>query len=124
MPRDKSKKRKDREAEPGNPDCRSAIILNDSPTPDYADRNSCRVLGVAVNSALRVARQQPYGYLLAATSIRTNPLVQVQGFPALTQESDLDDRNRFVTYGVNTRDLSDSSFSDADDINSDSIDCL
>ena len=106
------------------PDSRSAIILDGSPTPDYADRNTRRVLAVAVNSAQRVSRRQLYGYLLAANSIRTNPLVQVQGFPTPNNVPDLDGRNRFVTNGANARGFSYFSVRHAGDINGDSTGCL
>ena len=113
-----------RKAESGKTDSRSAIMLNDTRTPDYADCNTRRVLAVVVNSAMRVARRQPYGYLLAATSIRTNLLVQTQGFPTPNNVPDLDGRNRFVTNGANARGFSYFSVRHAGDINGDSTGCL
>ena len=82
------------------------------------------MLGVAVNSAQRVTRREPYGYLLAATMKKASSLFQTQGFPASIKESDLDGGNRFVTKEVNAQDFSDSSVRHAGDINGDSTDCL
>ena len=58
-------KRKSEKAKSCNTHGRSAIILNDSPTRDYADCNTRRALAVAVNSVLRVPSRESYGYLLA-----------------------------------------------------------
>ena len=90
-------------------------------TPESADRTLPAAIAVAVNSALRVSTRLPYGYLLAATLMNTSSLAQAQGFPASIFLTDLDGSNGFVINGVDARDFSGSSVSDAGDINGDGV---
>ena len=92
-----------RKAESGKTDSRSAIMLNDTRTPGYADCNTRRVIAAAASSALRVVRRRPYGYLLAATLMSASSLVQSQRFSASIRVSDLDGRNGFANKSINIR---------------------
>ena len=78
-------------------------------------------LAAAVNSALKVPRQQPYRYLLAAALISTSAVAQAQGFPASFSPLDLDGSNGFVINGINEFDYSGFSVSSAGDINGDGV---
>ncbi|MDC0435459.1 hypothetical protein OAM69_07480, partial [bacterium] len=62
-------------------------------TAESTDRAAPTALAAAVNSALRVSRQQPFRYLLAATLMSTGAMTQAQGFPASINVQDLDGSN-------------------------------
>ena len=91
-------------------------------TAESTNRAAPTVLAAAVNSALRVSRQQPFRYLLAATLMSTGAMTQAQGFPASFSPSDLNGSNGFVINGINEFDYSGFSVSSAGDINGDGVD--
>ena len=100
---------------------RRASIVSAIPTSKHTDSTVPTVLAVAVNSALRASRQQPYCYLLAATLMGTGAIGQAQGLPASINLQDLDGSNGFVINGVDTEDFSGFSVSNAGDINGDGV---
>ena len=101
---------------------RHASSVPTFPTADYTIPTVPTALASAVNSALRVSRQQPYRYLLAATLISTGMVAQAQGFPASINLQDLDGSNGFVINGIDGDDFSGRSVSSAGDINGDGVD--
>ncbi|MDB3936380.1 hypothetical protein N9383_06650, partial [Granulosicoccus sp.] len=119
-----AEKRKRRRAELCSARKRRASIVSAIPTPEYTDSTVPTALAVAVNSALRASRQQPYCYLLAATLISTGAIAQVQGFPASINVQDLDGSNGFVINGIDQFDNSGRSVGGAGDINGDGLDDL
>ncbi|MDB3936336.1 integrin alpha, partial [Granulosicoccus sp.] len=92
------------------------------PTAKYTTSTAPTALAAAVNSALKVSRQYPYRYLLAATLISTGAIAQAQGFPASINLQDLDGSNGFVINGIDDGDYSGGSVSSAGDINGDGVD--
>ena len=99
-----------------------ASVATTLPTAEYTDCAVPTALAAAVNNALRVSRQHPYRYLLAATLMSTGAMAQAQGFPASINLQDLDGSNGFVINGINDTDRSGRSVSGAGDINGDGVD--
>ena len=99
-----------------------ASVATTFPTGEYTDRAAPTALAAAVNNALRVSRQHPYRYLLAATLMSTGAMAQAQGFSASINLQDLDGSNGFVINGINDDDRSGRSVSRAGDINGDGVD--
>ena len=101
---------------------RRASSVTTSLTTEYTTSTTPTALAVAVNSALKVSRQHPYRYLLAATLMSTGAIVQAQGSPASIDLQDLDGSNGFVINGIDMGDYSGGSVSSAGDINGDGVD--
>ena len=101
---------------------RRASVVTTCSTAEYTNRTAPTALAAAVNSVLRVSRQHPYRYLMAATLISTGAMAQAQGFPASINLQDLDGSNGFVINGIDDGDFSGGSVSSAGDINGDGVD--
>ena len=100
-------------------DKRRARTVITSPTAETINSSAPTALAAAVSSALRVSRQQPYHYLLAATLVSTGAMAQ--GFPASINLSNLDGSNGFVINGIDDGDNSGFSVSSAGDFNGDGV---
>ena len=92
------------------------------PTAEPTIRTMPTALATAISSALRVSRQQPYRYLLAATLMSAGAVAQAQGFPASINVQNLDGRDGFVINGIDEFGYSGFSVSSAGDINGDGVD--
>ena len=117
-----NKKVKRIEARTVDTDKRHASSVTMCPTAEYTNSTAPTALAVAVSNALRVSRQPPFCYLLAATLMSTGALAEAQGFPASLNLRDLDGSNGFVITDIGTFDRSISMVSSAGDINGDGVD--
>ena len=97
----------------------SSVITG--PIAGYTNRTVPTALAAAVHSALKVTREQPYSYLLAATLMSTGTMAQAQGFPASINLLDLNGNNGFVINGIADGDNSGFSVSSAGDFNGDGV---
>ena len=116
---DKRKRKNARRSSAGK---QHASIVNAISSPEYTKSIAPSALAGAVNSVLRVSRQQPYRNFLAATLMSTGAIAQAQGFPASINLQDLDGSNGFVINGIDINDASGNSVSSAGDINGDGVD--
>ena len=115
-------KRKCRKAEANTTDRPYASTVASYSPAETTLRTVPTALASAVNSALRVASQQPYSYLLAVALMSTGPMAKAQGFPATINLQELDGSDGFVINGMNLRDYSGYSVSSVGDMNGDGLD--
>ena len=81
----RAEKGKGRKAESGDNGSRSGLFLNNTPTRDYADRNTRIVFTVAMNSTPRVSRRSPNIYLLASNIHKHQFTDSNAGVPGINQ---------------------------------------
>ena len=98
---------------------RQEFAVNAPADPEHGHLPVLTALAVAVKTAIRVSRQQPYRYALAATLMSAGAIAQAQSFPASISVQDLDGSNGFV---INGNGGLVASVSDAGDINDDGVD--